>query len=49
MSLTAALEIIKGLRPHILGVAHHRFDSLAPFWYVDVSITLETKGPGRIF
>lgn len=47
-SLTAALEIIKGLQANILEIAHHRFDSLAPFGYVDVSITLETKGHDQI-
>ena len=47
-SLTSALEIIKGLQANILEVAHHRFDSLAPFGFVDVSITLETKGHAHI-
>jgi len=47
-SLTAALEVIKGLQANILEIAHHRFDSLAPFGYVDVSITLETKGHDQI-
>ena len=47
-SLTAALEIMKGLRANILEIAHHRFDSLAPFGQVDVSITLETKGHAHI-
>jgi threonine dehydratase len=47
-TLTSALEIIKGLRANILEIAHHRFDSLAPFGYVDVSITLETKGHDHI-
>jgi threonine dehydratase len=47
-SLTAALEIIKGLQANILEIAHHRFDSLAPFGYVDASITLETKGHDHI-
>ncbi len=47
-SLTAALEIIKGLQANILEVAHHRFESLAPFGYVDVSLTLETKGHAHI-
>ncbi len=47
-SLTAALEIMKGLQANILEIAHHRFDSLAPFGQVDVSITLETKGHAHI-
>ena len=47
-SLTSALEIIKGLQANILEVTHHRFDSLAPFGFVDVSITLETKGQAHI-
>jgi threonine dehydratase len=47
-SLTGALEIIKRLQANILEVAHHRFESLAPFGFVDVSITLETKGHAHI-
>lgn len=47
-TLTSALEVIKGLQANILEIAHHRFDSLAPFGYVDVSITLETKGHDHI-
>jgi threonine dehydratase len=43
-SLTSVLEIIKRLQVNILDIIHHRFDSSAPFGYVDVSITLETKG-----
>ena len=47
-SLTSALEIIKRLHVNILDIIHHRFDSSAPFGYVDVSITLETKGHPHI-
>jgi threonine dehydratase len=47
-SLTAVLDIIKRLQVNILDIIHHRIDSLAPFGYVDVSITLETKGHGHI-
>ena len=47
-SLTSALEIVKGLQANILEVTHHRFESLAPFGFVDVSITLETKGHTHI-
>jgi threonine dehydratase len=47
-SLTSALEIIKSLQANILEITHHRFDSLAPFGLVDVSITLETKGHAHI-
>ena len=47
-SLTAVLEIIKKLHVNILDIIHHRFDSSAPFGYVDVSITLETKGHTHI-
>jgi threonine dehydratase len=47
-TLTAVLEVIKGLQTNILDVAHHRFDSQAPFGYVDVSINLETKGHAHI-
>ena len=47
-SLTSVLEIIKRLHVNILDIIHHRFDSSAPFGYVDVSITLETKGHPHI-
>jgi threonine dehydratase len=47
-SLTSVLEIIKRLQVNILDIFHHRFDSSAPFGYVDVSITLETKGHPHI-
>lgn len=47
-SLTAVLEIVKGLQANILEITHHRFDSVAPFGYVDVSITVETRGHSHI-
>jgi threonine dehydratase len=47
-TLTAVLEIVKQLHTNILDINHHRFDSLAPFGYVDVSLTLETKGHPHI-
>jgi len=47
-SLTAVLEIIKRMQANILDIVHHRYDSSAPFGYVDVSITLETKGHDHI-
>ena len=47
-SLMAVLEIIKRLQVNILDIKHHRFDSTAPFGYVDVSFTLETKGHAHI-
>lgn len=47
-TLTAVLDIIKRLQVNILDIIHHRLDSPAPFGYVDVSITLETKGHGHI-
>ncbi len=47
-ALIAALDIIKRLQVNILDIIHHRLDSPAPFGYVDVSITLETKGHGHI-
>jgi threonine dehydratase len=47
-SLTSVLEIIKRLQVNILDIINHRFDSSAPFGYVDVSITLETKGHPHI-
>jgi threonine dehydratase len=33
---------------NILDIIHHRFESTAPFGYVDVSFTLETKGHDHI-
>ncbi len=47
-SLIAVLDIIKRLQVNILDIIHHRLDSPAPFGYVDVSITLETKGHEHI-
>jgi threonine dehydratase len=47
-TLTAILDIIQGLQVNILDIIHHRLDSPAPFGYVDVSITLETKGHEHI-
>lgn len=47
-SLLAVLEILQKMRINILEVAHHRLESPAPFGFVDVSLTLETKGPGHI-
>ena len=47
-TLTAVLEVLKKLQTNIMDITHHRFDSLAPFGYVDVSITLETKGHAHI-
>ncbi len=47
-ALTAVLEIFKRLQTNILDIVHHRFDSIAPIGFVDVSITLETKGHSHI-
>jgi len=47
-ALTAVLEILKNLKTNIMDIVHHRFDSVAPIGYVDVSITLETKGHDHI-
>ncbi|MBI1877403.1 MAG: threonine ammonia-lyase [Chloroflexi bacterium] len=47
-TLTAVLEVLKRLQTNIMDITHHRFDSLAPFGFVDVSITLETKGHAHI-
>jgi len=47
-TLNAVLAIIKRLQANILEISHHRFDSSAPFGYVNVSITLETKGHQHI-
>jgi threonine dehydratase len=47
-SLLAVLEIVKKMQINILDVMHHRLESPAPFGFVDVSLTLETKGHGHI-
>ncbi|MCX7786270.1 MAG: threonine ammonia-lyase [Spirochaetes bacterium] len=47
-ALTAVLEILKRLQTNIMDIVHHRFDSVAPIGYVDVSITLETKGHDHV-
>lgn len=43
-TLTEVLEVIKKLRANVIDVSHQRMDSSAPFGYVDVAITLETRG-----
>jgi threonine dehydratase len=47
-SLLAVLEIVKNLQLNVLDILHHRLDSPAPFGFVDVSLTLETKGHTHI-
>ncbi|MFN8458388.1 MAG: ACT domain-containing protein [Anaerolineae bacterium] len=47
-TLTAVLEVVKRLQTNILDIAHHRLDSQALLSYVDVSLTLETKGHPHI-
>ena len=47
-SLLAVLEIVNKMRINILDVMHHRLESPAPFGFVDVSLTLETKGHAHI-
>jgi threonine dehydratase len=47
-SLLAVLEIVKTMQINILDVMHHRLESPAPFGFVDVSLTLETKGHAHI-
>lgn len=47
-SLLSVLAIIRKLEVNILGIIHHRYESSGPFGYVDVSITLETKGHSHI-
>ncbi len=47
-SLLAVLEIVKKMQINILDVMHHRLESPAPFGFVDVSLTLETKGHAHI-
>ncbi len=47
-SLLFVLDIIKKYEVNILDILHHRFQSTGPFGYVDVSITLETKGHSHI-
>ncbi|MBP1719723.1 MAG: threonine ammonia-lyase [Deltaproteobacteria bacterium] len=47
-SLLAVLEIVKKMQINILDIMHHRLESPAPFGFVDVSLTLETKGHAHI-
>lgn len=47
-ALTAVLEILKKHQTNIMDIVHHRFDSIAPIGYVDVSITLETRNHAHI-
>jgi len=47
-TLMAALNTAKELQANVLDITHHRFDSTAPFGYVDVSVTLETRGHDHI-
>ncbi len=47
-ALAAALEVLRRHAGNVLDVSHHRFDFPAPIGYVDISITLETKGHDHI-
>jgi threonine dehydratase len=47
-SLLFVLEIIRKFQVNILDILHHRFESAGAFGFVDVSITLETKGHSQI-
>lgn len=47
-ALMIVLDIVRRLQTNILEINHHRFDSQSPFGYVDVSLTLETKGHPHI-
>ncbi len=47
-SLLFVLETIKNFQVNILDITHHRYKSAGPFGYVDVSLTLETKGHSQI-
>ena len=47
-TLLSVMEVIKKMRVNVLDIIHHRFESAGPFGYVDVSITLETKGHPHI-
>jgi len=42
------MEVTKKMQVNVLDIVHHRFESAGPFGYVDVSITLETKGHAHI-
>lgn len=46
--LKSVLGMFKQLRTNVLEIIHHRFDSSTPIGYVDISITLETKGHQHI-
>ena len=43
-SLNQVLVRLKELQANVLDISHHRYASSAPLGYVDISITLETKG-----
>jgi len=47
-ALKNVLEIFKQLNTNVLDIIHHRYESSAPIGYVDISITLETKGHQHI-
>ena len=47
-TLLSVMEVIKKMQVNVLDIIHHRFESAGPFGYVDVSITLETKGHPHI-
>jgi len=46
--LVDVLEIIRELQANVLDISHHRYNPNIPFGYVDVAITLETKGISHI-
>lgn len=47
-ALNKILTIIAKLNANVLDIIHNRFDSAVHFGYVDISITLETKGHKHI-
>jgi len=46
--LADVLKVFREQQANVLDVSHHRYYSSTPFGFVDVSITLETKGHSHI-
>jgi len=46
--LADVLKVFRELQANVLDVSHHRYYSNTPFGFVDISITLETKGHSHI-
>jgi threonine dehydratase len=47
-TLLTILDIVRRMQSNVMDIAHHRADAHTPFGYVDVALTLETKGHTHI-